>query len=156
MNERRFGLRAASGLSLFLTVAVFALMALLTVVLGAGVYRSVVGRAEVNHEARTAMAYITGKLRANTGSTTLEKTEVGNDMLVLNEEIGGADYETRIYAHAGALYEVFAAADIDFAPEEGQPIAALDGFSAQMEESALRLTVRAGGEDYTAHVALWE
>ena len=51
---------------------------------------------------------------------------------------------------------MFAAADIDFAPEEGQPIAALDGFSAQMEESALRLTVRAGGEDYTAHVALWE
>ena len=156
MNERRFGLRAASGLSLFLTVAVFALMALLTVVLGAGVYRSVVGRAEVNHEARTAMAYITGKLRANTGSTTLEKTEVGNDMLVLSEEIGGADYETRIYAHEGTLYEVFAAADIDFAPEEGQPIAALDGFSVQMEENALRLTVRAGGEDYTAHVALWE
>ena len=155
MNERRFGLRAASGLSLFLTVAVFALMALLTVVLGAGVYRSVVDRAEVNHEARTAMAYVTGKLRANTGSTTLEKTEVGNDMLVLSEEIGGADYETRIYAHEGALYEVFAAADIDFAPEEGQPIAALDGFSAQMEESALRLTVRAGDEDYTAHVALW-
>ena len=102
------------------------------------------------------MAYITGKLRANTGSTTLEKTEVGNDMLVLSEEIGGADYETRIYAHEGALYEVFAAADIDFAPEEGQPIAALDGFSVQMEENALRLTVRAGGEDYTAHVALWE
>ena len=156
MNERRFGLRAASGLSLFLTVAVFALMALLTVVLGAGVYRSVVSRAETNHDARTAVAYITGKLRANTGSTTLEKTEVGNDMLVLSEEIGGADYETRIYAHEGALYEVFAAADIDFAPEEGQPIAALDGFSVQMEENALRLTVRAGGEDYTAHVALWE
>ena len=36
MNQRRFGLRAASGLSLFLAVAVFALMALLTVVLGAG------------------------------------------------------------------------------------------------------------------------
>ena len=155
MNRRRFGLRTASGLSIFLCVAIFALMALLTVVLGAGVYRSVVGRAEVNHEARTAMAYITGKLRANTGSTTLEKTEVGNDMLVLSEEIGGADYETRIYAHEGALYEVFAAADIDFAPEEGQPIAALDGFSVQMEENALRLTVRAGGEDYTAHVALW-
>ena len=49
-------------------MAVFALMALLTVVLGAGVYRSVVSRAEVNHEARTAMAYITSKLRANTGS----------------------------------------------------------------------------------------
>ena len=36
MNQRRFGLRAASGLSLFLAVAIFALMALLTVVLGAG------------------------------------------------------------------------------------------------------------------------
>ena len=155
MNERRFGLRAASGLSLFLVVAIFALMALLTVVLGAGVYRSVVGRAEVNHEARTAVAYVTGKLRANTGSVELEKTEVGNDMLVLSEAIGGTTYETRIYAHEGTLYEVFAAAGIDFAPGEGQPIAALEGFSAAREGDALRLTMRAGGEDYTAHVALW-
>ena len=131
MNQRRFGLRAASGLSLFLAVAIFALMALLTVVLGAGVYRSVVGRAEVNHEARTAMAYV-------------------------NEEIGGANYETRIYAHEGMLYEIFAAAEIDFAPDQGQPIAALEAFSAEKEENALRLTVRAGGEDYTARVALWE
>ena len=155
MSERRFGLRAASGLSLFLIVAIFALMALLTVVLGAGVYRSVVGRGEVNHEARTAMAYVTGKLRANTGEVSLEKTEVGHDMLVLSEEIGGELYETRIYAHEGTLYEVFAAADIAFAPEEGQPIAMLDSFCAEAEENTLRLTVRAGDEDYTAHVALW-
>ena len=156
MNQRRFGLRAASGLSLFLAVAVFALMALLTVVLGAGVYRSVVGRAEVNHEARTAMAYVTGKLRANTGDVSLEQTEVGEDMLVLSEEIGGANYETRIYAHEGMLYEIFAAAEIDFAPDQGQPIAALEAFSAEKEENALRLTVRAGGEDYAARVALGE
>ena len=156
MNQRRFGLCAASGLSLFLAVAVFALMALLTVVLGAGVYRSVVDRAEVNHEARTAMAYVTGKLRANTGDVSLEQTEVGDDMLVLSEEIGGANYETRIYAHEGMLYEIFAAAEIDFAPDQGQPIAALEAFSAEKEENALRLTVRAGGEDYAARVALWE
>ena len=36
------------------------------------------------------------------------------------------------------------------------PIAALEAFSAEKEENALRLTVRAGGEDYTARVALWE
>ena len=156
MNQRRFGLRAASGLSLFLAVAIFALMALLTVVLGAGVYRSVVDRAEVNHEARTAMAYVTGKLRANTGDVSLEQTEVGDDMLVLSEEIGGANYETRIYAHEGMLYEIFAAAEIDFAPDQGQPIAAREAFSAEKEENALRLTVRAGGEDYAARVALWE
>lgn len=154
MNERHFGLRAASGLSLFLIVAIFALMALLTVVLGAGVYRSVVSRGEVNHEARTAMAYVTGKLLANTGEVSLEKTEVGNDMLILSEEIGGELYETRIYAHEGMLYEVFASADIDFAPEQGQPVAALEGFSAAQEGDTLRLTVRAGDEDYTAHVAL--
>ena len=50
---------------------------------------------------------------------------------------------------------MFAAADIAFAPEEGQPIATLDGFCAEAEENTLRLTVRAGDEDYTAHVALW-
>ena len=156
MNERRFGLRAASGLSLFLIVAVFALMALLTVVLGAGVYRSVVARAGANHEVRTAMAYVTGKVRASAGDVALEKTEAGNDMLVLCEEIGGENYETRIYAHEGTLYEVFTAADISFAPSQGQPIATLDGFAVEAEDGMLRLTVRAGGEDYTAHVALWE
>ena len=42
-------------------------------------------------------------------------------------------------------------------PRQGQPIAALDGiFRRQRRMSTLRLTVRAGGEDYTAHVALWE
>ena len=135
MSERRFGLRAASGLSLFLIVAIFALMALLTVVLGAGVYRSVVGRGEVNHEARTAMAYVTGKLRANTGEALSWKTSRSRKMimLVLSESIGGRAVRTRIYAHEGTLYEVFAAADIAFAPEEGQPIATLDGFCAEAE-----------------------
>lgn len=154
MSERRFGLRAASGLSLFLAVAVFALMALLTMVLGASVYRSIVDRAEVNHEARTVMAYVTGKLRAAQGEVRLEMTEAGADMLVLAEEIDGAAYETRIYAYEGRLYEVFADADLDFAPEEGQAIATLEAFSVAAEDGMLRLSVRAGGQDYTAHVAL--
>lgn len=154
MSERRFGLRAASGLSLFLAVAVFALMALLTMVLGASVYRSIVDRAEVNHEARTVMAYVTGKLRAAQGEVRLEMTEAGADMLVLAEEIDGAAYETRIYAYEGRLYEVFADADLDFAPEEGQAIATLEAFSVTAENGMLRLSMRAGGQDYTAHVAL--
>lgn len=154
MSERRFGLRAASGLSLFLAVAVFALMALLTMVLGASVYRSIVDRAEVNHEARTVMAYVTGKLRAAQGEVRLEMTEAGADMLVLSEEIDGAAYETRIYAYEGRLYEIFADAGLAFAPEEGQAIATLEAFSVTAENGMLRLSMRAGGQDYTAHVAL--
>lgn len=154
MSERRFGLRAASGLSLFLAVAVFALMALLTMVLGASVYRSIVDRAEVNHEARTVMAYVTGKLRAAQGEVRLEMTETGADMLVLAEEIDGAAYETRIYAYEGRLYEIFADAGLAFAPEEGQAIATLEAFSVTAENGMLRLSMRAGGQDYTAHVAL--
>ena len=154
MSERRFGLRAGSGRSLFLAVAVFALMALLTVVLGASVYRSIVDRAEVNHEARTVMAYVTGKLRAAQGEVRLEMTEAGADMLVLAEEIDGAAYETRIYAYEGRLYEIFADAGLAFAPEEGQAIATLEAFSVTAENGMLRLSMRAGGQDYTAHVAL--
>lgn len=156
MSERRFGLRAASGLSLFLAVAVFALMALLTMVLGASVYRSIVDRAQVNHEARTAMAYVTGKLRAARGEVRLETTEAGTDMLVLAEEIDGAAYETRIYAHEGRLYEIFSDAALAFAPEEGQAIATLEAFSVAAEDGMLCLSVRADGKDYTAHVALLE
>ena len=78
-------------------------------------------------------------------------------MLVLSEEIGGANYETRIYAHEGMLYEIFAAAEIDFAPDQGQPIAALEAFSAEKEENALRSSPCArAARIIRARVALWE
>lgn len=156
MTHRRFSLRAASGLSIFLAVAVFALMSLLTVVLGAGVYRGVVERADANHEVRTAIAYVTGKVRGATGEITIEKTEVGNDMLVITEQYGERYYQTRIYAHEGNLYEVFAAQDTAFAPEEGQKIVSLDGFEAAREGELLRLKVHSGGGEYTSSVSLSE
>lgn len=154
MNRRRFGLRTASGLSIFLCVAIFALMALLTVVLGAGVYRAVVERAQFNHEARTAIAYVTGKLRAHTGEIRLEQTDDGEDLLVLCEEIGGRDYETRIYAHEGGLYEVFAAAELEFAPAAGQRIAEIEALALTVEENLVGIAVTVDGEEYASSVAL--
>ena len=151
----RFGLRRASGLSIFLCVAVFALMALLTVVLGAGVYRSVVARAQVNHEARTAVAYVTGKLRAHAGEVRLAKTQDGADMLVLREEIGGRGYETRIYAYGGGLYEVFAAEETKFAPADGQRVAEIDALKVALKENLAEISVTVDGEAYASHVALW-
>ena len=156
MSGRRFGLRAVSGMCIFLTVAVFALMCLLTVVFGAGVYRSVVERGEHSYDVRTAIAYVTGKLRASSGEVAVEQTEAGNNMLLLKEQIGQTQYETRIYAHEGALYELFTASGISMEPDQGQRIAAVEDFQVSLEQNMVCLTLRTGGEDYSAHVALWE
>ncbi len=159
MRRRGIRLSSASGFSVFLAIAVFALMALLTVVLGAGVYRSVATRAENNHSLRSAITYVTGKLRSigEGGEVRIEKTEVGSGALVLAEQIGDEWYETRIYAYGGRLYEVFSERGMVFDPEGGQAIAKLDDFRAEMVgEHLIRLQATVNGTEIAAHVALPE
>ncbi|NLF26282.1 MAG: DUF4860 domain-containing protein [Clostridiales bacterium] len=158
MKRKGIRLSSASGFSVFLAIAVFALMALLTVVLGAGVYRSVAARAENNHSLRSAITYVTGKLRSmgESGEARIEQTEVGSS-LVLSEQIEGEWYETRIYAHGGRLYEVFSERGMVFEPECGQAIAKLDDFRAEMAgERLIRLRATVDGTEYAVHVALPE
>lgn len=88
------------------------------------------------------------------GEIRLEQTDDGEDLLVLCEEIGGRDYETRIYAHEGGLYEVFTAAELEFAPAAGQRIAEVEALALTVEENLVGIAVTVDGEEYASSVAL--
>ncbi len=90
-------------LSLF---CVFAVTALLVVILGANVYKGISSNMQDHYGARVSVSYITEKVRQSdeTGGVDLREMEEG-PALVLIQAVGGYTYETWIYAEAGFLKE---------------------------------------------------
>ncbi len=114
-------------LSLF---GVFAVSALLVLVIGANVYRSTVNTQEANAMKRTAIAYIAEKIRQNDTSGSISAGEVeGCPALILKSEYGKESYSTYIYTYNGSLRELFMKSSAVPALIAGQEIAEISGFS---------------------------
>lgn len=88
--------------------SVFAVSALVLVTIGANVYQNTVQDMESNFDSRTAMAYLTEKIRQNdsTGAVSIGELE-GVEALLLEQEIEGENYITYLYFHEGSLKELF-------------------------------------------------
>lgn len=102
-------------LSLF---CVFAATSLLTVILGADIYKGVSGRMEDNYNARIAVGYVTEKVRQSGGNVDIMSVS-GNQALVLRQDYNGISYETWIYVENGRLME---ATTTGGAPQYGESI----------------------------------
>lgn len=134
---------------------VFAVCALMVVVLGADVYRKGTQEMQRNFDTRTSLSYLSTKLRQTDvhGSIALGELE-GTPALVLTEEIDGVRYHTWIYCRDGSLQEVFTLAGLTPTPQMGRPIMALEGLEAQfLPTGTLKVTaVETGGRsDYILH-----
>lgn len=149
MNTRVSGNRLRiSSLFVFLLIGMFALLSLLSVVIGVGVYRGVVDEGGNNEQVRTALSYIANKVHATDAQGAVEVSDWhGIETLLLRETIDGLPYETRIYyldsseGRTGGLYEHFAYQGQDWGPDGGDLIMSLEHFSMQEEQGGLRLTV---------------
>lgn len=147
---------AFAGLMVWLLIGLFAVMALLCVVAGGEVYRGAVKTADVNADMRTAVSYITGKVRAwdRQGAVAVEPWEQGN-ALMLTEEIDGEQYTTCIYGWDGGVWEIFAPSDSNFSPDSGERIADGENLDfALVGQNLIRMTITINGEACTAHVAM--
>lgn len=109
-QQRRFVVDILFVLALF---GVFAVSALALVTIGADVYRHTVQDMSDNYDARTAIAYVTEKVRQNnvllsddTPSVALS-TISGEPALVLTSEIDGEAYDTFLYYYEGYLKELY-------------------------------------------------
>ncbi len=146
---------ALNGLLIFLVYGMFALFSLFLVVIGAQVYRRVVATGRENTTLRTSFSYIANKVRmcGQMDAVSLQEHD-GVQVLTLREEMEGTDYETRIYFYDGALWEQLALADDPFAPELGELIAELEGFSMRVAgPGVLHLATKgADGAQYTMHL----
>ena len=101
---------------------VFALSALVLVTIGADVYQNTVQDMESNFDSRTAMAYVTEKIRQNDeyGSLSIGRLE-DTDALILSQDIDGETYITYLYLHEGSLKELFMKEGTDLV---GNPLSA--------------------------------
>lgn len=134
-------------------LAVFALSAL-----SAGAYQRTVAGMDSNYQGRTALAYVSNKVRRCQPDMIRLEGDGDSCVLMLGEKADGEMYTTAIFAHDGQLLEtedLGGFGDIEPDADFSMPIIALESFSADMEGNLLRLWVTTtDGMVYETAIAL--
>ena len=126
------------------------------------VYQNGTDSLNKNYTSRTALSYLTEKLRQHDHTDGISIRELdGIPSLVLYEEQNGTHYCTYLYFYDGALRELFTQASNVPSADMGTVIAELSGFTFSVEsthdgsESVLLITVTdTEGRDTTARIHL--
>lgn len=135
MNENPF--RITRVLSL-LTLTVFALCVLLVLLTAADLYRTLVDRGEASYARRTALQYLTTRVRQ---AETLETGMLDDcEALILTETVDGECYTTHIYCYEGQLRELYSIPGAKLPPQAGESVLDGDTFSPKLEENLLTIT----------------
>jgi len=114
----------------------FAGSALTVVLLGAKVYESTAARMEDNYTARTALAYVSEKVRHYDTENAISIRDLnGSPAIVLSEEIDGVPYNTWLYFHEETLRELFQKASSVVSPQNGTPLVNLKSFTIREIEA---------------------
>ena len=114
---------------------VFALSSISVVGIGIQVYRTIVTDMDSNYNSRTAIAYVTEKLReADTSGAVRLGTIDDCDALILSQTIGVKEYCTYLYAYDGNLCELFASTEAELPASAGQSIMGIRSFKVHQEQ----------------------
>lgn len=109
---------------------IFALSAIFLISIGAGIYGKTVDHMEGNFNTRTALAYITEKVRQSDNNASISIGELdGCEAIIITSHSDAADYYTYLYEHEGYLKELMTRQDIALGPAAGQNILAISSFS---------------------------
>lgn len=132
MNENRQR-HSVSGLFTLILLLLFAFSTLSLVLLGTRIYRNGVAQLNRNYTTRTAVAYVTEKLRQHEEAGCISFTELDDiPSLLLKDSLDGDTFFTYIYFYDGALRELFVRSGTEASPAMGNRIVALDSFSASL------------------------
>lgn len=134
---------AVRGMFMFALLAVFAVLSVIVVLVGARVYRAVDERGSDNYTTRTALSYIAGKVRASDAAGRIKTISLdGAEALVLEADYDGTLYATYIYAHEGQLMEYFGREGREFSLSHGETIGAAGGFTSALQDGLLILSIQ--------------
>ena len=137
-----------TGLLALLLFGLFAVCILAVLLTGGQTYRRLSERDDAAYAARTAAQYLSTRVRQ------AEAVEVssfaGLDALTLTEELEGAAYVTRIYCYDGWLRELFAAADAEMSPADGEKVLEAVELTAERQENLLTVTL--DGQEILLHL----
>ena len=130
--------RKIDALAVFLLFGLFAVCILSVLLTGADAYRRLAQRDQLSYDWRTAGQYLSTRVRQ---ADRLGQVSVidfgGTDALVFTEEIEGEDYETLVYCYDGYLRELFALADGNFLPEDGEEVLQAQSLSLSLDGQLL-------------------
>ena len=122
----------------------FAITALFVVLFGARIYRSTVSNMSTNYEKRTAMSYVTEKIRSHDHTGGVDVTDSDgsssdgeHSVLKLYQKVGGKKYVTYLFVSDGYLKEFTAVDSYDFDFKNGTNILAINDFSVRKESDGL-------------------
>ncbi len=143
-----------NGLMALLLFGVFAACVLAVLLTGANAYRRLTQRDQEAYLRRTCVQYLATRVRqADSRDRISVESFGGADALVLTETDGS--YTTRIYCYDGWLMELYAAADADMEPQDGEKVLELSSLRLTLEDGALTAdTVDTAGASGTLRMTL--
>lgn len=131
-----------------LNLTVFALCVLLVLLAGARIYRNLVDRGQEVYEQRTALQYLTTRVRQ------AQTVEIGNledcEALILKETLEGETYTTYVYCYEGWLRELYTVAGAKLPPQAGEAL--LEGENLDLKQEGSLLTVTFAGAELLLHL----
>ena len=144
-----------SGVFVFLRLGIFAVFSTVMVLLGARAYKATSERTTSHNDSRIASAYMRSMVRSGdeTDSVLLEDMD-GVQVITLCNVYDGDTYTTRLYAYGGMLRELFTEADIEFEPENGEPVCSADALTAEMLDGILKVGIQNGDTWTQVNIAL--
>lgn len=136
-------------------VCVFAVCALLVLASGARIYQEVSGELERQYTERTALSYVTSKVRHYdaAGGVTLGRLGDAPALLLLESDEEG-DFVTYLYWDEGSLCELYCYAGDAFLPSDGEKLMALEEVSFSLQGRLLEIHCAAAGRESSARVYL--
>lgn len=115
---------------------VFAISALMLILIGANVYQKTVDDMSHNFDSRTAFSYVTEKIRQNDDANQVSiGTFENTPAIILSEKTEDGTYCTYLYQYNDSLMELFAKKDANLGSNPlaaGQPVLDIKDF--QLEE----------------------
>ena len=116
----------------------FAITAILLILIGARQYRVTADSMNRNYEIRTASSYLTEKVHQSDTITGVSVVDFSvGSALALTDRQNNQTYITYIYYYDGVLKELFVKEDAAFTPSAGQTIVQLHGFIPEVVHTGL-------------------
>lgn len=129
-------------LFMFILFAMFAILSVLIIYIGQGVYDRISENKESNSQTRTTISYVMNKVR-ETGINGNVEIVINNgiDMLALKDDTSDVKGVTYIYEYAGKLMEMKLLEGDKQKPEFGDVLLEVDDITFRIDEQSELLTV---------------
>lgn len=130
---------------------VFAISSILVILMATNVYQSTVKASNISDSSRMSLSYVAEKVHQNDqeNSVSLGKFD-GRRALVTEQNYGGENYRTYIYAHDGQLKELYIKDGIKASAGAGTAIMEVEDFNISEIDAGL---FRISCKDKNGHVS---